>query len=107
MGAENHAESRAAIHDPDTVRAMLEDYRAGLGVDRGHDEADRRRGPHASVSDPAALGEPRRHRRAVRRPAAIWRRLGGRPARRADRSGHHMAEENPAALAAALIDFLG
>ena len=33
-----------AIHDPATVRAMLEDYRAGLGVDRAHDEADRAAG---------------------------------------------------------------
>ncbi|WP_308283231.1 alpha/beta hydrolase [Pseudonocardia nigra] len=41
MGAEAYAEYRRAIHDPATVRAMLEDYRAGLGLDRAHDEADR------------------------------------------------------------------
>jgi haloacetate dehalogenase len=29
-----------AIHDPATVRAMCEDYRAGLGMDRQHDNAD-------------------------------------------------------------------
>ena len=34
----------AAIRDPATVRAMLEDYRAGLGVDRAADEADRAAG---------------------------------------------------------------
>src|SRR4051794_7509565 len=44
MGAENYRELRAAIHDPATVRAMLEDYRAGLGVDRDHEEADQRAG---------------------------------------------------------------
>jgi len=44
MGAENHAEWRAAIHDPGVVRAMLEDYRAGLTLDREHEEADRRDG---------------------------------------------------------------
>ena len=44
MGAENYQEFRQAIHDPATVRAMLEDYRAGLGVDREHEEADRRAG---------------------------------------------------------------
>ena len=30
MGADAYAEYRQAIHDPETVRAMLEDYRAGL-----------------------------------------------------------------------------
>ncbi|HEX7197648.1 MAG TPA: alpha/beta fold hydrolase, partial [Candidatus Limnocylindria bacterium] len=40
MGEENHADCRRAIHDPATVHAMLEDYRAGLTVDRAADEAD-------------------------------------------------------------------
>ena len=31
MGLENHAEWVDAVTNPDTVRAMLEDYRAGLG----------------------------------------------------------------------------
>ena len=44
MGAAAFAEYRQAIHDPETVRAMLEDYRAGLGLDRAHDEADRAAG---------------------------------------------------------------
>ena len=35
---------REAIHDQNTVQAMLEDYRAGLGVDREHEETDRRAG---------------------------------------------------------------
>lgn len=33
MGDEAWADYRAAIHDPATVHAMLEDYRAGLGID--------------------------------------------------------------------------
>jgi haloacetate dehalogenase len=44
MEAEAYADYRAAIHDPATVHAMLEDYRAGLGIDREHGEADRRSG---------------------------------------------------------------
>jgi len=40
MGEENFADRRRAIHDPATVHAMCEDYRAGLSVDRAHDEAD-------------------------------------------------------------------
>jgi len=42
MGEENHADYRRAIHDPATVHAMLEDYRAGLGPDRAADAADGR-----------------------------------------------------------------
>ena len=41
MGAEAYADYRSAIHDPQTVHAMMEDYRARLGIDRANDEADR------------------------------------------------------------------
>jgi haloacetate dehalogenase len=34
MGQDAYDEFRRAIHDPATVHAMLEDYRAGLGIDR-------------------------------------------------------------------------
>ena len=44
MGEENHREFRQATRDPAVVRAMLEDYRAGLGVDREHELEDRRLG---------------------------------------------------------------
>lgn len=41
MGEHNHAEWRAAVHDPDVVRGMLEDYRAGLGIDADHERSPR------------------------------------------------------------------
>jgi haloacetate dehalogenase len=44
MGEENYAEFRAATRDPDVVRGMLEDYRAGLTVDREDEESDRAAG---------------------------------------------------------------
>src|SRR5580704_1888664 len=44
MGAENYDEWRAATRNPEVVRAMLEDYRAGLTIDRRHEEADRAAG---------------------------------------------------------------
>ncbi|MGH1526547.1 alpha/beta fold hydrolase [Leifsonia sp. L25] len=44
MGLENLAERREAVHRPAVVRAMLEDYRAGLTVDRADEEADRAAG---------------------------------------------------------------
>ncbi|WP_454842069.1 hypothetical protein [Pseudomonas hormoni] len=42
MGADAYRDYQAAIHDPATVHGMVEDYRAGLGIDRTHDEVDRR-----------------------------------------------------------------
>jgi haloacetate dehalogenase len=52
MGAENRAVFRRAIADPATVRAMLEDYRAGLTVDRAAEEAEWPRRRRASWSRP-------------------------------------------------------
>jgi hypothetical protein len=43
-GHENHDERRAAMRDPDVVRAMLEDYRAVLTIDRRHEDQDRANG---------------------------------------------------------------
>lgn len=106
MGEENYREWRAAVHDPAVVHAMLEDYRAGLGVDRAHELADREAGRTIacpvlhlwSTDDDLAdlYGDP----------LAIWRAwapdLEGGPIR----SGHHMAEDNPTDLAAALVTLL-
>jgi haloacetate dehalogenase len=107
MGEENYREFREATADPATVTAMLEDYRAGLGVDRQHEEADRRSGCKVrcptlflcSTDDDMAelYGDPLE----VWRPWAVDLRGG------TVESGHHMAEENPSGLAAALVDFLG
>lgn len=106
MGAENHREWRDAVRDPETVRAMLEDYRAGLGVDRAHDDADRAAG--------RTVGCPTLYLWTTRDdtvdlygdPLPIWRRwapdLRGRPVE----SGHHLAEENPGAVVDALHSFL-
>ncbi|MEU4427507.1 alpha/beta hydrolase [Actinoplanes sp. NPDC024001] len=106
MGAENYAELRAAIHDPETVRAMLEDYRAGLGVDREHEEADRQAG--RGVRCPTLLLWSTRDdmEDLYGDPLAVWRPwasdLRGEPIE----SGHHQAEENPEDLTEALHRFL-
>jgi haloacetate dehalogenase len=44
MGEGNHADVWAAFGDPAVVHGMCEDYRAGLRVDRAHEEADRAAG---------------------------------------------------------------
>jgi haloacetate dehalogenase len=106
MGEEAYADYRRAIRDPETVHAMMEDYRAGLGLDRRHDEEDRGAGRRvacpllvlwavgADLSD--LYGD-------VLDVWSEWAEdLSGGPFD----SGHHMAEEAPEALAAELLAFL-
>ena len=106
MGEQNHREFRAAVHDPATVRAMLEDYRAGLGVDRAHELADRRAG--RAVHCPTLFLWSTRDdmEDLYGNPLDIWRTWAGDVRGMPIESGHHMAEENPAEVARALGDFL-
>ncbi len=106
MGEENHADFRQAVRDPAVVRAMLEDYRAGLGVDRAADEADRAAGRRISCptlvlwSLQDDLEELYGDVLAVWRPWATDLRGGGID------SGHHVAEQAPEELARRLAGFL-
>jgi haloacetate dehalogenase len=95
-----------AIRDPATVRAMLEDYRAGLGIDREHDLVDRLAGRKLgcpvwflwSTGDDMELlyGDP----------LTVWQGWADDLRGSSIQSGHHMAEENPDAVAENLINFL-
>ncbi|MEU3627412.1 alpha/beta hydrolase [Amycolatopsis coloradensis] len=107
MGAENHADFLRAIHDPETVHAMLEDYRAGLGPDRDADDVDKAAG--RKLACPLLMLWSSRDDMAdlYGDPVAVWREWAEDVRGFAIESGHHMAEENPADLAAALRGFLG
>jgi haloacetate dehalogenase len=107
MGAENHADFRRAIADPATVRAMLEDYRAGLTVDRAAEEADRAAGRRVGCPTLVLWSARDDLEELHGDPLAVWSGWtvdlrGGRPVD----SGHHMAEEAPDELVAALVPFL-
>ncbi len=107
MGEEAYAEYRSAIHDPATVRAMLEDYRAGLGVDRVHEEADRAAGRRVTCPLLVLWSSRDDMEELYGDPRDVWRDWatdlrGGGPIE----SGHHMAEEAPDELAGALRMFL-
>jgi haloacetate dehalogenase len=106
MGAEAFADYRRAIHDPATVHAMCEDYRAGLGVDRAHDDADRRAGRRlacpllvlwAARDD---LGE------LYGDVLGVWSDWADDVRGRPLDCGHHLSEEAPEELAAELRAFL-
>jgi haloacetate dehalogenase len=107
MGAEAFAEYRAAIHDPATVHAMLEDYRAGLGIDRAHDEADRAAGRRVHCPLLVAWSAHDDLEDLYGDPLAVWAGWADDRRGRVIESGHHMAEEAPDELAGALLSFLG
>jgi haloacetate dehalogenase len=106
MGPENHTDLWAALRDPAVVHGMCEDYRAGLGIDREHDEADRAGG--RLVRCPTLLLESAKDDLDIHGdPAAIWRAWLEQPLRHGViDSGHHQAEEAPAQVAEALLSFL-
>lgn len=105
MGAENHAEWLAAIRTPGVVRAMLEDYRAGLTIDRAHEEADRAARRRLSMPVLALWSEQDDLEQLYGDPLAIWRDWAVDVRGHGIDSGHHVAEEAPAPLSQALIDF--
>jgi haloacetate dehalogenase len=106
MGAENHAEWLRAIHDPATVHAMVEDYRAGLGIDREHGEADRAQGRRIACPALFAFSAHDDMEALYGDPLAIWREWADDIRGARIDSGHHMAEEAPEQLAAVLLEFL-
>jgi haloacetate dehalogenase len=106
MGEGNYDDVWAALRNPSVVHGMAEDYRAGLGIDRDHDAADRAAGRRItcatmlleSVHDDLDIhGDP----------VEIWQPWLSTPLRHVlIESGHHQAEQAPHAVAIAIIDFL-
>ena len=106
MGAENYAELVEVINDPRTVRAMLEDFRAALGVDREADRADRLAG--RTIGCPTLVLWSRRGDVEVLYgdPLAVWKVWAEDLRGFSIDSGQQVAEENPDALVQALTGFL-
>lgn len=106
MGEEAYAEYRRAIHDPATVRAMLEDYRAGLGLDRRHDDADRETGRRVACPVLVLWSTRDDMEQLYGDPVAVWSAWADDIRGHGIESGHHMAEEAPEELSDALLAFL-
>jgi haloacetate dehalogenase len=107
MGGENHADYRAAIYDPATVHGMIEDYRAGLGIDRAHDEEDRGAGRALQCPTLCLWSLKDDLEELYGDVLAVWRPWAPDLRGHGIDSGHHMAEDAPEELAAALLAFLG
>ncbi|MFV0126478.1 alpha/beta fold hydrolase [Streptomyces sp. HMX112] len=107
MGQENHDEWREATRNPDVVRAMLEDYRAGLTIDARHEEVDRAAGGRVRCPALVLWSERDDLEELYGDPVEIWRHWADDVRGHGIDSGHHMAEEAPESVAAALAGFFG
>jgi haloacetate dehalogenase len=103
MGADNYADYLLAIHNPDVVLAMVEDYRAGLGVDRAADDADRAAGRTVHCPTEVAWSTRDDMEALYGDVLEVWRPWTTDLTGHAVNSGHHMAEDAPDDLAALLI----
>lgn len=106
LGPEAFGDIRAAQRDPATVHAMCEDYRAGLGLDRAADDADRAAGRRIGCPVLFVWSERDDMVELYGDPAAIWRDWAEDLRVASVDSGHHMAEEAPGDLARLLRAFL-
>ena len=107
MGEAAYADLREALHDPRVVHAMLEDYRAGLGIDRAHDDADRAAGRLIRCPTLLVWASEDDMEELYGDPVAIWSAWAVDLRGERIESGHHIAEEAPRELADALLRFLG
>ena len=105
MGEEAFADYRVAIHDPATVHGMLEDYRAGLGIDREHDAADRRAGRRVRCPVRVLWSLRDDLETLYGDVLEVWRPWTTSVSGRGIDCGHHMAEEAPEELADELLRF--
>lgn len=106
MGHEGFLDWKRAVRNPRVVHAMLEDYRAGLEIDRRFDEADRSAGRR--ITSPSLFLWAKRDdmEELYGDPLAIWQGWADRITGQAIDSGHHMAEDAPDEVAAAIASFL-
>jgi haloacetate dehalogenase len=106
MGQLNYQDFLAAIHDPDIIHGMVEDYRAGLGIDRSHDQQDRLSGRKVICPSMCLWSSKDDLELLYDDVLTIWKGWMINVIGRSIISGHHMAEEAPEELAKALLDFI-
>ncbi|MBW6426082.1 alpha/beta hydrolase [Rhizobium sp. XQZ8] len=106
MGSEAFDDLVSVLHDPNVVHGMVEDYRAGVRIDHVHDREDREAG--RKVQCPAlCLWSTRDDLEQIYGdPLSIWRDWATDVEGHGIDSGHHVAEESPDDLAAAILGFL-
>jgi haloacetate dehalogenase len=100
------AEYRRCFRKASTIRAVCEDYRAGLGLDVEHDRADRAAGRRIACPVLVLWAAQGTDGKALE-PLAVWGRWAERVTGHPIAAGHFLMEEAPEATAHALLGFLG
>jgi haloacetate dehalogenase len=106
LGPENHADFLAAIRNPATVHAMLEDYRAGPTIDRHNDEADRAADRRIECPTLALWSTDDDMGQIYDDIVDVWRPWCQDVKGYGIKSSHHIAERNPQDLVRGLRAFL-
>lgn len=96
----------ACFRNPETVRAICEDYRAAATIDCEHDAADKRAGRRIRCPLLALWGRSAKLE-AWYDTLAIWREWADDVRGRAIDCGHYLAEEAPEETLAELLAFFG
>jgi haloacetate dehalogenase len=99
------AEYERCLADPETVRALCEDYRAAATIDLEHDRADRAASRRIGCPVQVLWGEHGTIE-ACFDALALWREVADDVRGHALPCGHYVAEEAPEALLAAALPFL-
>ncbi len=97
------ADYLAAVHNPETVHAMCEDYRAGATIDYALDETDR--GKKRIACPVLALWSGRGELASWYDVLGIWREWADDVQGQAIDAGHYLAEQAPDETYAALDSF--
>lgn len=106
MGQEAYDDLVEAIHDPAVIHGMIEDYRAGLTVDRQHDLEDRTAGRRVQCPTLCLWSSKDDMEELYGDPLQVWRPWLSKVDGHSIESGHHVAEEAPTELVKALLQFL-
>lgn len=100
--AANMADYLACFREPAAIHASCEDYRAGWGVDREQDEADR---GQKTIGAPVLLIWSEGFSVARSEPLKTWSAWAGNVAGHAVPGGHFVCEEQPQRVGALLQAF--
>jgi haloacetate dehalogenase len=104
--AELMAHYRGILDDPTVVHAICEDYRAGAGIDREHDAADRVAGRRITCTLLVLWSAPGALPKFYGDVLAIWRPWADDIRGRGLEASHFLVEEQPEQVAAELLTLL-
>jgi haloacetate dehalogenase len=105
MGREAYEDFSTATRDPKVIHGMIEDYRAGLGVDRQHDAEDRAAGRRIECPMLCLWSKFDDLEELYGDVLSVWHPWAQSVTGHEIASGHHMAEEAPAEVSDALLRF--